>query len=455
MRDGSDAIADWPILNALVNVAAGATWVSVHHGGGVGIGNSIHAGMVVRRRRDRRSGGAPRARADDRSRAWASCATSTPAIPRRSPRASTACDAEPGASSDAASVRRLLVRDLAQVATPAAGGADAAPRRGARARSTVIEDAYVLCADGAIEAVGRMRDLPARRRRGRGARRPRPVRDPRPRRLPHASGVRRRPGRGVLAARGRRDVRGAARGGRRDPLDRRARRARSARTALAARVARHAAWMLRHGTTTWEGKSGYGLDRDTELASLRAVRGGGRAADLARRARRAARVRRTPTRTSTSRSREVLPEASADRDGRRRLPRARRVRRGAGAAVSRRRAATPGSRCGCTATSSRRAARSRSRSSSARARSTTSRRPATDGVARARRERRRRRAAAGERALPRPADAAGARARRRGRGDRARDRLQPGQLVHDEPAARLLARVHAAAALARPRRWRR
>jgi urocanate hydratase len=47
MRDGSDAIADWPILNALVNTAAGATWVSVHHGGGVGIGNSIHAGMVA------------------------------------------------------------------------------------------------------------------------------------------------------------------------------------------------------------------------------------------------------------------------------------------------------------------------------------------------------------------------------------------------------------------------
>ncbi len=47
MRDGSDAIADWPILNALLNVASGATWVSVHHGGGVGIGYSIHAGMVV------------------------------------------------------------------------------------------------------------------------------------------------------------------------------------------------------------------------------------------------------------------------------------------------------------------------------------------------------------------------------------------------------------------------
>jgi urocanate hydratase len=47
MRDGSDAIADWPILNALLNTAAGAHWVSVHHGGGVGIGYSLHAGMVV------------------------------------------------------------------------------------------------------------------------------------------------------------------------------------------------------------------------------------------------------------------------------------------------------------------------------------------------------------------------------------------------------------------------
>jgi len=47
MQDGSDAIADWRILNALLNTASGATWVSVHHGGGVGIGNSIHAGMVV------------------------------------------------------------------------------------------------------------------------------------------------------------------------------------------------------------------------------------------------------------------------------------------------------------------------------------------------------------------------------------------------------------------------
>ena len=46
MLDGSDAIADWPLLNALVNTSSGATWVSIHHGGGVGIGRSIHAGMV-------------------------------------------------------------------------------------------------------------------------------------------------------------------------------------------------------------------------------------------------------------------------------------------------------------------------------------------------------------------------------------------------------------------------
>jgi urocanate hydratase len=47
MRDGSDAIADWPVLNALLNASAGATWVAVHHGGGVGIGYSLHAGMVI------------------------------------------------------------------------------------------------------------------------------------------------------------------------------------------------------------------------------------------------------------------------------------------------------------------------------------------------------------------------------------------------------------------------
>jgi urocanate hydratase len=47
MKDGTDAVADWPLLNAMVNIAGGATWVSFHHGGGVGMGYSLHAGQVI------------------------------------------------------------------------------------------------------------------------------------------------------------------------------------------------------------------------------------------------------------------------------------------------------------------------------------------------------------------------------------------------------------------------
>ena len=47
MKDGSDAVADWPVLNALINATNGASWISLHHGGGVGIGYSIHSGMVI------------------------------------------------------------------------------------------------------------------------------------------------------------------------------------------------------------------------------------------------------------------------------------------------------------------------------------------------------------------------------------------------------------------------
>ncbi len=67
MLDGSDAVSDWPILNALLNAACGATWVSFHHGGGVGIGYSQHAGMVPGGRRHRRCGRADRPRAVERS----------------------------------------------------------------------------------------------------------------------------------------------------------------------------------------------------------------------------------------------------------------------------------------------------------------------------------------------------------------------------------------------------
>ena len=138
-------------------------------------------------------------------------------------------------------------------------------------------------------------------------------------------------------------------------------------------VARHRGWMLRAGTTTFEGKSGYGLDRETELASLRAVRSAGGIptwlgahaippehddADALPRLR----ARRRPSRRGARSPRRPTSSSSAARSTPCRL-----------AAISKR-AASTGSRCGCTATSSPRRVRSRSRSSSAPARSTTSRR---------------------------------------------------------------------------------
>ena len=68
MQDGSDAVSDWPLLNALLNTASGATWVSLHHGGGVGMGYSQHAGHGDRRRRHRRCRPPPRARPLERPR---------------------------------------------------------------------------------------------------------------------------------------------------------------------------------------------------------------------------------------------------------------------------------------------------------------------------------------------------------------------------------------------------
>jgi urocanate hydratase len=65
MKDGSDAISDWAILNAMVNIASGASWVSFHHGGGVGIGYSQHAGQVIVADGTARGGEAARTRADE------------------------------------------------------------------------------------------------------------------------------------------------------------------------------------------------------------------------------------------------------------------------------------------------------------------------------------------------------------------------------------------------------
>ena len=244
MRDGSDAIADWPILNALVNVAAGATWVSVHHGGGVGIGNSIHAGMVVRRRRHRRGGGAARARADDRPRHGR-----RPAPRRGLPRGggrrarARAVDASTCAELRAPSVRDGAPRPRPRAARDAAGCGVrrcAAPRS---ATSTCSRTRIVLCRDGTIEAVGRMRDLgrsPATSRSSTAAGCARSRGSSTATRIRRSAATASRSSRCARPARATRScTRRAAASSR--PF---ARRARSARTALRARVARHAGWML-------------------------------------------------------------------------------------------------------------------------------------------------------------------------------------------------------------------
>jgi len=164
---------------------------------------------------------------------------------------------------------RLLVRDLEQLATPVG---TSAPLRGSElAEVDVIEDAYVLCAGGSIESVGRMRDLPSLE-----------------------GEVDEVDGRGLCAIPGLVDCHTHAcfAGDRVEEFALRASGAsyeelhatgggimstvRATRAAgpekLAAAVRTHRSWMLRAGTTTFEAKSGYGLDRDTELASLQAIR---------------------------------------------------------------------------------------------------------------------------------------------------------------------------------------
>ena len=90
MRDGSDAVSDWPLLNALLNSASGATWVVLHHGGGVGMGFSQHAGMVIVARRHAGGGEAASSACCGTTRPPASCATPMPATRSRSTaRAST------------------------------------------------------------------------------------------------------------------------------------------------------------------------------------------------------------------------------------------------------------------------------------------------------------------------------------------------------------------------------
>jgi imidazolonepropionase len=165
--------------------------------------------------------------------------------------------------------RRVLVRDLEQLVSPA--GRDAPLRGGALGEVERLDDAYALCEEGRVAAVGKMRDLKPLEGeveeldgRGRCA-------------IPglvdchtHACFAGDRVGEFALRASGASyEELHAAGGGILATV--RATRAAGER-ALGEIVARHRSWMLRAGTTTFEGKSGYGLDRDTELASLRAIR---------------------------------------------------------------------------------------------------------------------------------------------------------------------------------------
>jgi imidazolonepropionase len=201
---------------------------------------------------------------------------------------------------DPEGLSRLLVRDLAQVASPA--GRDAPLRGSALGTVEVVEDAYVLCEEGRIVEVGRMRDL-----------------------QPLGAEVEELDGRGRCALPGLVDCHTHAcfAGDRVDEFALRAAGAtyeelhaagggilstvRATRAAseeeLTAIVERHAKGMLEAGTTTFEAKSGYGLDRETELAQLRAIRAaGGIPTWLGAHA-----VPPTPTPTSTSRSPRCCP----------------------------------------------------------------------------------------------------------------------------------------------------
>ena len=180
-------------------------------------------------------------------------------------------------TSAGAASERLLIRDLAQVATPAVGGA---PARGAALRDVeVISDGFVLCENGRIAAVGAMRELPlleedrlgddVEELDGRGLSAIPGLVDCHT----HACFAGDRVGEFALRSAGATyEELHAAGGGILATVG--ATRA-AAEPALAAAVARHREWMLQAGTTTFEAKSGYGLDRETELAQLRVIRDAG------------------------------------------------------------------------------------------------------------------------------------------------------------------------------------
>ena len=219
MQDGSDAIADWPILNALVNTAAGATWVSVHHGGGVGIGNSIHAGMVVVADGTDDGGGAARAGAhvgprhgrDPPRRRRATTRRSTPPPSRawRSPGATSRRRAACRRSSSAISPRRSRRPAPRRRCAARRSGGSTWSRTRTSSRATASSPRWGGCATSARSTAtsSRWTGAVARAIPGLVDCHTHPV-------------LRGRSRRRVRAALGRRVLRGAPRGRRRDPLDR-------------------------------------------------------------------------------------------------------------------------------------------------------------------------------------------------------------------------------------------
>ena len=267
MQDGSDAIADWPLLNALLNTACGASWVSLHHGGGVGIGYSIHAGMVT-------------------------VADGTDAADRRLERVLTA-DPGTGVMRHADAGYDLRDRDRARARRStcrcsteriARRGCSAQHRRSSPPAAAGGRQAGLHAVSDAALGLGRRAAHrwagPRARTCPRGASRPPASEDaggrlsvPGTGGLPHPSRVRRLAGGRIRrsACRAAATSRSPQRGG---GIASTVRQTRARLRGGAARrgPAGSSSEMLRLGVTTVECKSGYGLDREDELKLLRVYR---------------------------------------------------------------------------------------------------------------------------------------------------------------------------------------
>jgi hypothetical protein len=267
MLDGSDAVADWPILNALLNTASGATWVSFHHGGGVGMGYSLHAGQVtVADGTELAARKIERVLNNDPGLGVVRHADAGYELAQQTARERGIAIPDGGKMTVSRSLAVVNIGQLVTLAGPAR------PRVGSELSELgVISNAALLIEDGRIAAAGPYHEIKSKG-------------------LPHA----------VVDAQGRCVTPGFVdahthmvfAGNRAAEFDQRIAGAsyqqiaaagggilstvKATRAAseddLLAESRRHRDWMLRSGTTTAEAKSGYGLERDTELRMLRVIR---------------------------------------------------------------------------------------------------------------------------------------------------------------------------------------